>query len=167
MLTEPVCRLGRTDVNYPLRVSHGLAILFDAMGRSFRLSRRRLLGSRYLGAAFLLSWFLAGHPLALYADTLDDFEGPAGPDELTRKTRADLAVPFPDPGWADDDDSRRLHAPRAIVGQLEGVAALAEALQLRSFVTLKRLSRARRPASLRPLQIAPPSCPDGEPPHAG
>ncbi|MGH7406802.1 MAG: hypothetical protein ACREKF_02180, partial [Candidatus Methylomirabilales bacterium] len=130
------------------------------------LTCRGLWGARSVGAAFLLSWFLVGHPLALYADTLDDFEGLGGADALTRKTKADFSALLPDPVRADDDDNRRLHAPRTIVGQLEGVAALAEILQIRSTITLKRLSCAQRPVPLIPLRIAPSAGQDGEPPHA-
>ena len=64
-----------------------------------------------IATILLLLWFLAGHPLALYADTQDDFDGLGGAEELTRKSRADIAAPLPDPLQAPDDEGRRLHAP--------------------------------------------------------
>jgi len=163
---KPRLPFGGGRSNSPLAILHGRTIVFGTMSRSSGQTRHSSTGVRSLTTALLLLWFLAGHPLTLYADTLDDFDGLGGTDELTRKTRADVAVPLPDPLRTAEEDSRRPQGPPAVVGQLEGVAALAEALQLWCTATLKRLSRAERPPLFVPLQIAPPSCRDGEPPHA-
>lgn len=119
-----------------------------------------------IATILLLLWFLAGHPLALYADIQDDFDGLGGAEELTRKSRADVAAPLPDPLQAPDDEGRRLHAPWAIGGKWGGGDALADSLRVYSTLTLRRLSRPQSPPLLFPLQLAPPSGRDGEPPHA-
>lgn len=139
----------------------------SAMGTSICRSRSNSPGGRSVATALLLLWFLVGHPLALYADTLDDLDGPSGAEELSRKTRADVAAPLPDLLQAADDEGRRLQIPWATIEQWGAGAALAATLQVNSTLALRRLSRQQSPPLLFPLQVAPPSCPDGEPPHAG
>ena len=124
------------------------------------------MGLGAVAPALLILWFLVGHPLALYADTLDEFDASGGADELTRKTRTGSATPLPDPLGAPDEESPRLYDTDWILGRVEGLAALGQALQVRSTVILKRLSGTQRPPLLFPLQVAPPSSRDGEPPHA-
>lgn len=122
--------------------------------------------ARSLVAAFLLLWFVAGQPLALYAESLDDFDGGGGAEQMTGKTGAGSAAPLPDPAQDRDDDGRRLHALPATADALDGATALAHTLRVRSAAILKRLSTPRRHPLLLALQIAPVSCRDGEPPHA-
>lgn len=137
------------------------------MTRHLRHSQSSSAQGRSLATVLLLLWFLAGHPLALYADTQDDFDGPGGAENLTREGRADVAARLPDPLQGADDEGRRLHAPWATTGGLGGRAGLTDSLQVSSTLILKRLSRPQTPPLLFPLQVAPSSssCRDGEPPH--
>lgn len=121
--------------------------------------------ARCVAATFLLLWFVAGQPLGLYAESLDDFNGLGGAEQMTRRSGADPLAPLPDPAQGPDDDGRRLRALRATARALDGVAALAHTLRVRSAAILKRLSTPQRPPLPLPLQIAPVSCRDGEPPH--
>lgn len=136
------------------------------MGIHLRRSRPSSQDGRSIATALLLLWFMAGHPLALFADVQDEFDASGGAEQLTRKGRSDIGAPLPDPLQAADDEGRRLHAPWAVTGRLGGRAALTDSLQVYSALTLKRLSRPQIPTLLFPLQVAPPSCRDGEPPHA-
>lgn len=163
---KPRLPFGGGRSNSPLAILHGRTIVFGAMGRSSGQTRHGSTGVRSLTTALLLLWFLAGHPLTLYADTLDDFDGVAGAEQMARKSATDSAVPLPDPAQGPDDDGRRLHALPATAGALDGVAALVHTLRVRSAAILKRLSTPQRHHLPLPLKIAPVSCRDGEPPHA-
>lgn len=162
----PVYRLGCNWVDSPLRAQDGRPIVSGTMARVSHPIRRSPCRLRSFGAVILFSWFLVGHPLALYADSLDELDGPAASDGLARKTRADIAVPLPDPLQPTDEDNRRLHPHGATVARLEGIAALEKMVGVRAAVTLRRLSTVQSPPRLFPIQVAPSSCRDGEPPHA-
>lgn len=122
--------------------------------------------ARSLVTGFLLLWFVTGQPLALYAESLDDFDGVGGAEQMTRRNGADSLGPLPDPGQGPDDDGRRLRALPTTAGTLNEVATLAQTLRFRSTAIVKRLSTPQRQPLPLPLQIAPLSCRDDEPPHA-